>query len=53
MTSLEQEPCFLCDEIPILKTTWIRGFCSVWITTVEILKLVREVVDDKHSVRFS
>ena len=25
--------------------------CSVWITTVEILELAHEVVDDKHSVR--
>lgn len=44
MTSLEQKPCFLSDEIPILTANLNQG----WITTVEILELAPEVVGNKH-----
>ena len=39
-----EKPCFLSDEIPILTANLNQG----WITTVEILELVPEVVGDKH-----
>ena len=48
MTSLDQKPCFLSYEIPILIISLNQGFCSVWITTVEILALAPEAVGNKH-----
>jgi hypothetical protein len=48
MTSLDQKPCFLSYEIPILIISLNQGFCSVWITTVEILVLAPEAVGNKH-----